>query len=117
MEPLMRDFTSLKSQLLSRETELRARMDRLKHDERRTDGALPADFEEQATELENEEVRTALSDSGRVELVQIRAALDRMDAGDFGECVNCGEPIADARLQAVPFALRCLSCATESGRS
>ncbi len=39
-----------------------------------------------------------------------RAALARLDAGDYGTCIDCGEPIPAPRLQAQPFAIRCIAC-------
>jgi DnaK suppressor protein len=39
-----------------------------------------------------------------------RAALARLDAGEYGSCVDCGEAIPMARLQAQPFAIRCVAC-------
>ena len=43
-------------------------------------------------------------------LRQVDAALDRLDAGRYGRCAECGEEIAAARLKALPFAVRCLDC-------
>jgi DnaK suppressor protein len=43
-------------------------------------------------------------------LRQIDAALDRLDAGRYGRCAECGEEIAASRLKALPFAVRCLDC-------
>ena len=40
----------------------------------------------------------------------IEAALQRLEAGDFGTCLNCRRPISGLRLRAVPFAARCLAC-------
>src|ERR1051326_4177951 len=37
-------------------------------------------------------------------------ALDRMDREDYGICMNCGDPISDRRLRAIPWALHCISC-------
>ena len=37
-------------------------------------------------------------------------ALDRMDREDYGVCVNCGDPISDRRLRAIPWALHCIAC-------
>jgi DnaK suppressor protein len=42
---------------------------------------------------------------------QIDAALERIDAGEYGDCVSCGEEIPTKRLQALPFAIRCVKCA------
>ena len=39
-------------------------------------------------------------------------ALYRMDEGEYGDCLQCGEPIAYARLQAQPFASLCIDCQT-----
>jgi DnaK suppressor protein len=40
----------------------------------------------------------------------VRAALNRMDDGTYGLCIDCEEPISAMRLAAVPWAARCLSC-------
>jgi DnaK suppressor protein len=39
-----------------------------------------------------------------------RAALARLEAGDYGTCIDCGDAIPPARLQAQPFAVRCVAC-------
>jgi DnaK suppressor protein len=41
---------------------------------------------------------------------QIDAALERLHRGEYGRCAACGEPIALARLRAVPFATHCVPC-------
>ena len=43
-------------------------------------------------------------------LMQIGAALKRIDDGEFGICLECEEPIAPKRLAAVPWAAYCLHC-------
>ena len=49
------------------------------------------------------------------ELAAVEAALERVEAGTYGICVNCGRPIAPARLQARPAAELCIDCA-QGGR-
>jgi DnaK suppressor protein len=44
------------------------------------------------------------------ELLQIKAALVRMESGDFGYCVSCGEGIGVGRLTISPTAIRCVNC-------
>lgn len=44
------------------------------------------------------------------ELAATAAALDRLARGEYGACVDCGSEIADARLEALPFAARCIEC-------
>jgi DnaK suppressor protein len=43
-------------------------------------------------------------------LARIHDALRRVEEGTYGECVDCDEPIPQARLQALPFAERCRAC-------
>lgn len=43
-------------------------------------------------------------------LADIEGALGRMAAGSYGECIDCGKPIATARLKAYPGATRCVDC-------
>ena len=50
-----------------------------------------------------------------VELARIAGALERLERGDYGYCVSCGEPIAAKRLQLDPATPLCLSCAERSG--
>jgi RNA polymerase-binding protein DksA len=56
----------------------------------------------------------ALLAQAREHLTAIDSALARLDAGDYGCCEGCGQPIAPERLAARPTATRCLACA--SGR-
>jgi DnaK suppressor protein len=44
------------------------------------------------------------------ELHQVEAALQRLDAGRYGDCADCGEPIPWARLLTQPAAERCAAC-------
>jgi DnaK suppressor protein len=44
-------------------------------------------------------------------LVDVDDALHRLAEGTYGQCERCGNPIAAARLEAVPTARRCLDCA------
>jgi len=45
-----------------------------------------------------------------------RTALARLEAGDYGTCIDCGDAIPPARLQAEPFAVRCLACQSRRER-
>ncbi len=74
-------------------------------------GSLPADSEEQATHLENQDALEGIEKSKLQEIRQIRDALRRIAEGSYGVCANCGEPINPKRLKALPTATRCISCA------
>jgi DnaK suppressor protein len=40
----------------------------------------------------------------------VRDALRKFDEGTYGLCENCGRPIAEKRLRALPFAIHCIDC-------
>jgi len=48
------------------------------------------------------------------QLKELEAALDRISQGDYGVCHGCREPIAPARLEAVPWAKYCVRCQDEA---
>jgi DnaK suppressor protein len=52
----------------------------------------------------------ALRDRADQQLELVEEALVRLDAGTFGTCVRCGKPIATERLEALPWAARCIDC-------
>ena len=52
----------------------------------------------------------ALRDRADHQLALVDEALARLDAGAFGMCVRCGRPIADERIEALPWAARCIDC-------
>ena len=52
----------------------------------------------------------ALRDHNNVQIEAVDAALARMDAGVWGTCITCGQPIAAARLEALPSAAHCIDC-------
>ena len=52
-----------------------------------------------------------LLESEEETLAQIEIALARIADGTYGLCESCGEPIPKARLQAIPYAMRCVACA------
>ena len=57
-----------------------------------------------------------IRDRERKLIAKIREALDRIDAGEFGECEECGEEIGEARLKARPVTTLCIECKTEQER-
>jgi RNA polymerase-binding transcription factor len=55
----------------------------------------------------------ALSGSLRETLLEVDAALGKLEAGTYGQCEGCGEEIAEDRLEAMPAARLCMSCASK----
>ncbi|MEO7130069.1 MAG: TraR/DksA C4-type zinc finger protein [Dermatophilaceae bacterium] len=58
----------------------------------------------------------AIVNNTRDVLEQTEHALERLDAGTYGICENCGKPIGKLRLQARPRATLCLSCQNKQAR-
>ncbi len=102
------DVEVYRTRLLARREELTRRVREIEHD---LAEEAPKDWEDRASEREGDEVLEDLEEAGLAELRMIEAALKRIEAGEYGVCVNCGEDIAPERLDAVPHAARCRHCA------
>jgi RNA polymerase-binding protein DksA len=103
------DTNALRQQLLQRREEIVDRLGRVTRDSRHT-GKLDADSEEQAIELENDEVLASLGASIRAEIANIDEAVGRIDSGNYGVCLRCRKHIPSPRLKALPYATRCVEC-------
>lgn len=104
---------TMESRLKARKTELTARLERVHQNHRR---ALDLDSSERATEMENIEVVDALGNEAKEELAQVSDALHRLDNGSFGICVDCRGELQKERLDAYPYARRCIDCAQSHER-
>jgi RNA polymerase-binding transcription factor DksA len=69
---------------------------------------LVEDDAEEAADLSENDREEALGDAAEQRRGEALAALARMAAGTYGTCVDCGQPIAQARLEFRPEAARCL---------
>jgi RNA polymerase-binding transcription factor DksA len=101
----------LRETLLARRKELTARVRDIERDFRHDEQPLEKDSQEQALQLENDDVLNALDHAGRRELESIARALARMDSGEYGICAGCEESISPMRLRALPTAEYCIRCA------
>jgi DnaK suppressor protein len=61
-----------------------------------------------ASETYMRELDGGLEENAEHLLVEIDAALERIDDGTYGLCSNCGRPIGEERLEAVPYATLCI---------
>jgi DnaK suppressor protein len=96
--------------LANRLAELEARAGRLMAD---LTEAMSADFEEQAVEAEDDEALLTQETLVIQKIAAIRAAIKRVDEGRYGVCLTCGGKIAKERLEAIPEATLCISCAKD----
>ena len=55
----------------------------------------------------------ALAGTLRETLQEIDAALGKIELGTYGLCESCGKPVGEARLEAMPAASLCISCASQ----
>jgi DnaK suppressor protein len=63
-----------------------------------------------ATATFDRELDYTLEENAEAVLQAINSALTRMEAGTYGRCQNCGQPISPERLEAIPWATRCIDC-------
>jgi DnaK suppressor protein len=71
----------------------------------------PAD---DGTDLAEQDRESALLEAAEDQRVQIRAALQRLEEGTYGTCLDCGQQISEARLGVRPEAARCVDCQTKA---
>lgn len=109
----MKEYQEVRDQLLNMLEELDDRLGKITDDVKHTDTPLNQDFSEQATETENDEVLDALGNAARDEVEKIKQAIFRIDAGTYGFCADCGEPIKKERLAVLPYANLCIRCAEQ----
>jgi DnaK suppressor protein len=72
--------------------------------------------EDQAQISHDEFISLRLNSLDYVQLKMIEEALDRIEAGDYGTCLSCEEPIPPKRLEALPWAKHCVTCQESIGR-
>lgn len=104
----MTDIAARQAQLEARRAELTARMVDV---DRELDSHTEKDWEEAATQREDDEVLETLGLSAQAEIIRIEAALGRIASGDYGICAKCGADIAPERLDVVPYTPFCRHCA------
>ena len=107
----MKNLAEQKRDIENRIEELRARMQKVSDT---LDEPADADLEDQAIELEDDEVLEGVGRVSQREVKLLEDALQRIANGTYGDCEKCGKEISDARLEAVPFARLCRACANHS---
>jgi RNA polymerase-binding protein DksA len=86
-----------------------------------TPGSLEEETEEMIGSVDNHPAETAsatldreidytLEENSEHVLAEIDSALDRIEAGAYGTCRTCGQPISEERLEAIPYATQCIDC-------
>jgi len=108
-------FDAIRRKLEQQKQELMARAAKVRADITRSSGPLDKDFAEQVVQMENDAVLAGIGEATAAEVAQINRALAQLDAGTYGVCSRCGQPIDARRLQALPYSDRCITCAEAAG--
>jgi DnaK suppressor protein len=103
----MTDTSPVRAELQQRLADLIARAGRI---EAEITVPLNADSEDQATEMSDDDALTSEDELVMREIATVRAAIGRIDAGHYGQCLSCGADIAPARLAVMPEATLCTDC-------
>ena len=105
------DIAERKKLIEDRITELTTNLQRIEDD---LEQPLPADLEDQAIDLEDDEVLEGIGRANAQEVRLLQNALKQIADGSYGICGKCGDPISPARLDAVPYAMICRNCAAQN---
>ena len=102
------DFDKVKGRLLDRKSELEGELADLAAEKVVTDQVL--DQGDLALSSSIEALKSSMQDNEFDEYSRIIRALEMIDEGTYGICMDCGEKILDKRLKSSPNAARCIIC-------
>jgi DnaK suppressor protein len=106
---MLQPFSATLNQMLERTIgKMRATVEELAGCE-----ALPPDIADRASMESDRNFALLMRERDRRTLACIREALSRIEAGEYGECEECGDEIAIARLKAQPMATLCVHCQSQ----
>ncbi len=113
-----RELDSLKKLLLSKRQELvgdvsaleRSALQRNRQEASGDLSKMPHDMADIGSDNYEQEFTLGLIETEQATLKEIEEALERIDKGEYGKCVSCGEAIPKARLKAIPHAKLCIQC-------
>ena len=105
-------YSELKRMLEERRSEIQAQVQGKMRDVRSEGGGKSEVFDAvESSEADiQDDIEFALIQMKSETLNKINDALIRLEQGDYGNCFDCGEEIAEKRLRALPFAVRCKDC-------
>ncbi len=72
---------------------------------------VPQHLADLSTDAFEQEMSTSLLTNSRLLQTEVAAALDRLDAGTFGQCARCRRRIGKGRLETLPYTRYCVDCA------
>jgi DnaK suppressor protein len=78
--------------------------------------AVPADPADAGANLSEADRSQAVLEAAERQRGEVMAALDRIESGSYGTCIDCGDHVPDGRLEARPEAARCVRCQSKRDR-
>lgn len=99
-----------RKKLADKRRELTAAYTKNRHYGRESDEGGTQDLADKASSSYTKEFLYSLSNTERSILEEVEQAIDRMDEGEYGTCMDCSEKISKKRLDAVPWARHCVPC-------
>jgi DnaK suppressor protein len=108
--PKRENSDKVRKRLLAKRDELLADLVKNREVSDETVDESAQDMADRATSAYTKEFAYSLSESDRKTLLLIDQALGRLDAGTYGTCVHCAQPVQEKRIEAVPWARHCLDC-------
>jgi RNA polymerase-binding transcription factor DksA len=109
-------YRDVRAQLLAEREHVRAQIEALQRQIQQlaaseaAEGGPAGETGDIAADVAAQETAALLADELAQHLAAVVEALERLDAGSYGRCVDCGSPIEPERLAARPSAARCLRC-------
>lgn len=105
-----RELEKYRRVLELKKVELSDELAKARNAEEETNEESTQDIADKAVSSYTREFLYSLTDAERTVLLQIDEALNRIDDGAYGFCANCGLPISEKRLAAVPWSPHCVDC-------
>ncbi len=106
----VQDIENLKQSLLQQRAQLVGQVNDNQSQTFNFDRENMQDPVDMAVSDREQTILLSISESERTLLDQVDSALQRIELGGYGECMNCKQPISEARLRAVPYANYCINC-------
>ena len=106
-------FAPLLEKLRNRRNEITGQVNHLEKDLREEiadSQDVPGDMADHGSGELSQHLSVTLMENDRVELERIEKAISRIEQGVYGQCEVCEKTIPMARLKALPWATRCISC-------
>ena len=105
-----KDMEKFRRLLEEKKSSLSSDLAKTRSAEEETSDEATQDIADKAVSSYTREFLYSLTDGERSTLLQIDDAIARIDDGSYGLCINCGQPMAEKRLTAVPWAPYCVDC-------